>query len=87
MLDYICFDLPVGSRQIEIKGTSFPQLAVDIHQTMMILHDPIHGGQPQPSAPSQLLGSKKRVKNPLYGLFIHANAGIRYRNLHIFPRV
>ena len=52
----------------------------------MLVDDPVHYRHAETGSFSHLLGGKEGLKDPVFDLFIHADAGIGYRYQGVTPR-
>ena len=68
----------VHARQVDLEGRSPPRLGIHGDEPARLLHDPVHGGEPQPGSFAGFLCREKRLEDAGLGLLVHADARIRH---------
>ena len=62
-------------------------LAVYVNNALVALHYAVHRSKAQTCSPPHLLCGKKRLKDTLHRLFIHAHSRVGHRHFHVPPRL
>src|SRR5580693_768853 len=74
-------------RQIDPEGRALPRFALNQDIAATLLDDAVHGRKSQSSTFSFLLGGEKWLEDAQLGFFVHALAGISYREHDVKTRV
>src|SRR5882724_10963536 len=62
--------------KVDTKRRTVSHFAIGHDVAVVLLHDAVHSGQPEPSSSSLRLRGEERLKNPRHGLRVHAGAGV-----------
>ena len=75
----------VDARQQDGERGSGPHRAVDGGVAPGLLHDAVHGREPESCPLARRLGREERLEDPAHGLLVHADAGVAYLDGDVVP--
>ncbi len=75
----------IAQRQMKIKGGTDADFTIYHGKTVVIVNDAVNRSQAQAGPAPLLFGGEKGVEYPLPGGLVHADTGVRHRQLDIPP--
>ncbi len=69
-----------------MESRPHPCLALHVDEPLMLLHDPVDDGEPEPGPLPHVLGGEERLEDLAPRGVVHPQAGIGNRDMGVFSR-
>src|ERR1035438_7801469 len=73
----------VQARQVNRETASSSNFAVNPNKPVALLHDPVHGRQPESGSLPLILGRKEWLEDPQLGFGAHSDPRVGHRQSHV----
>ncbi len=82
----MCRSLFLRGRQIDVEGRPHPCLALHVDEPLVLLHDPVDDGEPEPRPLPHVLGGEEGLEDLASRGVVHPRAGVGDRDEGVVTR-
>ena len=79
--------LLVAEGEIDLHRRPLPYLAVEVHESVVLFHEPVHHGHAESGAHAGGLGGEERLEHARLGLAVHTGAGVAHAEAYVHARL